>query len=159
MGVAVAMLSCDERSKSLPGAAPHVAGVTSADAKLLRRYINLPREPLSMKWQTRDLPRHGDWSLCVLFRFSRPDLDAIIAASSKLPGPPAIPADLLNIWFPAQLRDRYAHARRDARGVLLEDAMLRTPDPFVVGDRSPLVHGSVAIWRDEQLAYLDLYTM
>jgi hypothetical protein len=151
-------MSCKESSNPTGAHAPATAQ-TSTDTQSLRRYINLAREPSSVQWKTSKIPGRSDWTLRALFRYARADLDAIEADSKRLPGPPAVPLDVLNTWFPTHLRERYATAPRDPRGVVTPEAILRTPEPFVAADRSPLVHGTVTIFSDEGLLYLDLYTM
>lgn len=134
------VVGCGESSRPT-GAPATTTDLTSTDTQLLHRYINLAREPRSVQWKTSKLPRNPDWALTALFRYARADLDAIEAGSQKLPSPPAIPIDILNAWFPAQMRERYANGPRDPRGVITPDANLRTADPFIAADRSPLVQG------------------
>ena len=65
-------MSCRESSKPTDAHAP-ATDPTSTDTQLLRRYINLAREPSSVQWKTSKLPGRSDWALMALFRYARAD--------------------------------------------------------------------------------------
>jgi hypothetical protein len=129
--------------------------MTGTDTARLSRFINLPYQPVSVRWQTTQRPGGNDWSLTALLELKPEDVRGLMKSATKL-GPGRIDRAELKAWFPSSLKERYGGEPGDS--IPVEAAHIDAA-PFFAVDRSPLVHGDALVFEEEALVYLCLYTM
>jgi hypothetical protein len=161
--VVVALAACAKRPA--PGLTTKEAGakeqkIANTDIKTLVRFINLPREPRSVRWETETQPGGNDWTLTALLAFEESDVQEILRSSEKLGGTAHVAADHLRSWFPASIRDKYpAASAPNAPLTIPVDGTRLTPQAFIAPAKSPLLHGHAIVFEKENLVYIHLFTM
>lgn len=117
---------------------------TSTDRVLLAKFISLPRQPVSVKWEVVEIPARGTGSLTALLEFTAKDKRYITNNSKpfELQVNDRINAEFYDTWLPVV-------AKSDIKVSLQGDSYELhgvpsfQPDMFTNTALSPYVNGSI----------------
>lgn len=130
----------------------------STDVAKLSRFINLPKQPEEVRWETVERGASGgmgsnDWVLIAVMRFSQKDIDGIISELSGSESEAAtLDKSMVFDWYPPELREILTAEAGGGRRI---KGKVYDPAPFA---KSPLMNGyAVRIGTTNQL-FLYLYT-
>lgn len=133
----------------------------STDIEALRKYINLPRRPVSAVWRagvqggegSLDVPGPTDWYLTAVLTFSPKDMEEIVAEASRRERPRFRIAVKEIDWFPDEAK-KYASKEEGADDFKLE-GQLYDPSAFV---KPPLMGGYLLRIGETTHLFVNLFT-
>ena len=106
----------------------------STDLSQLRKFIALPAEPETVRFELLPAPAKGEGHLCAALTFSAAEAERIIGAA-----PPERPGGgMLTITVPASLDPAANGVATDGNGLQSTGLPIYPPDPFA---RSPYLQG------------------
>lgn len=125
----------------------------------LPKLINLPKAPLSVKWEVIEDEGRDTGRLFALLGFTEGDYDGIVKACPPFEagGADSLSPELFERWVPEALKNRLNTKKNGGRIELLNVRRLK-PDLFVDPGRSPFVNGRVLPLGDGYL-FIHLHSM
>ena len=123
------------------------------DVAGLAQLINLPKDPVSVRWERRS--RHGDSSLAAVVEMQAVDMESVLKSSRRLDvqTPVALDAETARLLFPAQVATRESDAGFKLVGISIE------PSFFVNEKKSGLLNGKAVVLAADKLVFVTLYEM
>lgn len=132
--------ACSENNTGVP-----MQNNFKTDVALLKKLIELPKEPLTVKWQTGDTvtpqsqslaPGPTDWGLIAIIEFKSNDLAELVSSTAAVTNKKAaiLPENLMWDW----VKQALGTSSKKADKYYTLDGTPRNVDIF---SRSPLLHG------------------
>ena len=128
------------------------------DVELLRKFIQLPKEPLTVKWQTEDAvplksqflaPGPTDWNLVAILEFKPNDLAELTASTDVIDNKEA--AVLLENFMRDWVEQALGAGSKKVNKHYSFDGTVRNADIFA---REPLLHGYWVQLQDNTILLL-----
>lgn len=125
----------------------------------LPKLINLPANPIEVKWKVEEQHESNDWSLTAMLKFETRDFQSILEKSTKHEETmkPKIFNQYLFEWLPKSIYDQYQKGASSE--FIAVDAYQINPEAFVDINKSPLVNGNIIVFEKENILLLHLFTM